>query len=394
MKCLLWLPLLGAFICVGTNGCFLPESENDVDSEEEDGTTGTTLAVTPEELTVLGKHILLEMEEWKRRGLPENITFPGKDESNPITSSLTAASIDAMGLFIPNYETDVKFHLFNQDNPDGTVVPIDTDEIQKAGWNSSLKTKVLVHGWGSSVSDDMIQNNKKALLKEGDYNVIGVDWSKLCPAGFYILSRSHVQGVAEYVAKLMGTLIDQGMLTCEDLHVIGHSLGAHVAGTIGKEMQNRVSCSPGRITGLDPAMPLFLLINKDRLASTDGEFVDVIHTCSGLLGLSDALGTWDFYPNGGKKPQPGCGIDLVGSCSHGRSHQMFAESIIEKNTFTAGLCADNTQALDSDCPESNVTSHMGFWLRPSEPGSYYLETADSYPFDLLMHEEAEQNRES
>ena len=51
-----------------------------------------------------------------------------------------------------------------------------------------------------------------------------------------------------------------------------------------------------------------------RLDTTDAEFVDVIHTNSGLIILGALsfpynIGHVDFYPNGGTS-QPGCGLIL------------------------------------------------------------------------------------
>lgn len=62
--------------------------------------------------------------------------------------------------------------------------------------------------------------------------------------------------------------------------------------------------------GLDPAAPGFDSTTTGRLDVSDAEFVDVIHTCIGYLGWFDALGTVDFYPNGGYPTQPGCGVDI------------------------------------------------------------------------------------
>lgn len=63
--------------------------------------------------------------------------------------------------------------------------------------------------------------------------------------------------------------------------------------------------------GLDPAFPGFDLltpITGGRLSKGDADFVDVIHTCGGALGLLDPVGDADFYPNGGTPMQPGCDL--------------------------------------------------------------------------------------
>lgn len=50
---------------------------------------------------------------------------------------------------------------------------------------------------------------------------------------------------------------------------------------------------------------------KGHLASTDAEFVDVIHTDGGVFGFPIALGDVDFFPNGGFPAQPGCRINSL-----------------------------------------------------------------------------------
>lgn len=96
-------------------------------------------------------------------------------------------------------------------------------------------------------------------------------------------------------------------------HIIGFSLGAHVAGFAGSEL-------PGlyRITGLDPAGPLFESQHPDaRLDDTDAKFVDVIHSNGenlilGGLGSWQPMGHVDFYPNGGRV-QTGCSNLFLGA---------------------------------------------------------------------------------
>lgn len=85
--------------------------------------------------------------------------------------------------------------------------------------------------------------------------------------------------------------------------MIGFSLGAHTAGLIAQYLQ---SGKLKRITGLDPAKPMFVLLKAaKRLSEKDAVFVDVVHTDVLQRGILQPLGHVDFYVNGGIE-QPGC----------------------------------------------------------------------------------------
>lgn len=56
-----------------------------------------------------------------------------------------------------------------------------------------------------------------------------------------------VGGVGTYVGQFLEFLISQGVKT-SDVHLVGHSLGAHVAGYAGKELQAN-NHTAARITG-------------------------------------------------------------------------------------------------------------------------------------------------
>lgn len=95
-----------------------------------------------------------------------------------------------------------------------------------------------------------------------------------------------------------------------DFHVVGHSLGGQIAGFVGKTVQNLTGLNIGKITGLDPANPLFVPTHPEsRLANTDADIVVAVHTDGLIFGYYYPIGGIDFYANGGTAAQPGCLVE-------------------------------------------------------------------------------------
>ena len=73
--------------------------------------------------------------------------------------------------------------------------------------------------------------------------------------------------------------------------MIGHSIGAHIAGFAGKTFTEGTGLLIQKISGLDPAGPCFNNEPSDlRLSKTDADFVDVIHTDIMAQGIIDPIG--------------------------------------------------------------------------------------------------------
>jgi pancreatic triacylglycerol lipase len=130
--------------------------------------------------------------------------------------------------------------------------------------------------------------------------VIVVDWG----AGslpLYTQAVANTRLVGLELAYLIKKLRDEHGLNPEDVHLIGHSLGSHLAGYAAERVPNI-----GRITGLDPADPFFQGMPEFvRLDPSDAKFVDVIHTDARSIffleipgyGMSQPCGHLDFYPS-------------------------------------------------------------------------------------------------
>lgn len=130
-----------------------------------------------------------------------------------------------------------------------------------------------------------------------------------------------------YLAKV-NDLDPNGKQFLDKIHLIGHSLGAHICAFVGQDFAG----SLGRITGLDPAGPLFNTIDPDyRLDPTDARVVVAIHSntyhvSSIYYGIKRHVGHLDFYPNGGSN-QPGCPVDPLLKFHHEIVREQFINMI-------------------------------------------------------------------
>lgn len=137
------------------------------------------------------------------------------------------------------------------------------------------------------------------------------DWQRIAAQG-YFSARFTVKPVGLKLGEMLKQLVLHYNIDAKNIHILGHSLGAHVAAEIGKVFNGGI----GRITGFDPALPLFSDQDNDCISETSALFVDIIHTCGRILGAYKPQGMVDFYPNFGVAPQPGCEIeDFFAACT-------------------------------------------------------------------------------
>ncbi|CAB0039882.1 unnamed protein product [Trichogramma brassicae] len=226
--------------------------------------------------------------------------------------------------------------------------------LESSDFDIGRDTYVLVHGFMSNGWEPWLIQMKDALLDYADANVIVTDWQNGSNTWNYISAASSTRVVGETVAKLLSTL--KGSSSAESrgkIHVIGHSLGAHISGRAAHVLKKLEANSSEpwlveRITGLDPARQCFNWTDAScKLSREHAPFVDVIHTNGKNsfylgLGIYRPLGHADFYPNGGRI-QPGCEeidpsfwafLTLPAAkiketiCNHGRAYRYFTESIV------------------------------------------------------------------
>jgi len=258
--------------------------------------------------------------------------------------------------------------------------------LKESGYNHGKPTKIFAHGFQMNGRDGLVLQMRDEYLKREDCNFIAVDWEKLASAPNYLRAADSTSPVGELTGQLINFLVKQGSQLSQ-FHVIGFSLGAHVAGKTGATVDGVLP----RVTGLDPAYPDYSMGNtKDRLDRSDAEFVDVIHTNSGslftaALSFPQAIGHADFFVNGGHS-QPGCGFitsgdisDLIHACSHDRAVLYFIESINSKVGFKSLLCDTWKHFTHKKCVNDS-TNEMGEPISEKTKGTFYLTTNSKSPF--------------
>lgn len=104
------------------------------------------------------------------------------------------------------------------------------------------------------------------------FNVVLVDWEPLGKPNvegdmeglFYRLAVSNVPVVGKRVGEFIQFLIENGVVgSLRDVHIIGFSLGAHVAGNAGNTLKEfNAGQAPFRVTGYDEHNFLALCFNN------------------------------------------------------------------------------------------------------------------------------------
>lgn len=124
-------------------------------------------------------------------------------------------------------------------------VQLDPLKLQKTDFPVRRPVKILIHGYTGH--RDFAPNTfiRPMLLQHEDVYVISPDYGPLVREPCYTSAVQNLPLAARCLAQLLNNLIDQDIVQNEDLHVIGFSLGAQVAGQTANYVKKKLL----RITG-------------------------------------------------------------------------------------------------------------------------------------------------
>ncbi|XP_068457538.1 lipase member H [Clinocottus analis] len=245
---------------------------------------------------------------------------------------------------------EIRLLAYTRDNATCGTLLSHTDLSAHPQFNWSRPTTFVIHGYRPNGSPPIwVVELTKLLLARADMNVIVVDWNRGAANVNYLKTVENTHKAGDNLTAFIKVMQEHGA-SLSSIHMIGVSLGAHVSGFVGANLNGLI----GRITALDPAGPQFTgTPPEDRLDPTDAQFVDVLHTDMDALGFREPLGHIDFYANGGAD-QPGCPKTIFSGtsylkCDHQRSVLLFLDSLNWRCVSTAYPCASYKAFLDGDC---------------------------------------------
>ncbi|KAJ7311315.1 hypothetical protein JRQ81_006931 [Phrynocephalus forsythii] len=319
--------------------------------------------------------------------------------------------------------SETKFLLYSNTAEEGCLVEYRQQvTLEKCRFNASLPLVMIVHGWSvEGRLEGWIWKLAEALKSSlPQTNVVIADWLTLAHA-HYATAVQGTRRIGQEIAHFLEWLEESMEFSRDNAHLIGYSLGAHVAGFAGSSIGGAKKI--GRITGLDPAGPLFEGMSPtDRLSPDDASFVDAIHTFTqqqmGLsVGIKQPVAHFDFYPNGGTF-QPGChimhvynhivhlcsalsspippparaGLTQTVKCAHERSVHLFIDSLRHAEQQMRGYQCKDMQTFDKGrclhCRAKRCNT-LGYHIRKArvaESRQLFLQTQSQAPFKVYHYQ--------
>lgn len=224
------------------------------------------LIPTPENIYNVGKQTLI--------GLPFELLISGIDKlckfcclfkytfchinfqyNFPFTGSIALSANNATESYIQPKISEMNYVLITES--ENISIPIN-DSIKlwaHEKFNPQAKVVILVTGW----TTDINETNSAADVLYDAYKTRNVNFVLIDTARYvdtlYAWSAFNTQELGEGLGKGLAELIS--FVPLENIHLMGHSLGAHISSAAGRTFQMETNQLLPRITGFDPAKPCF-----------------------------------------------------------------------------------------------------------------------------------------
>ncbi|CAB3247441.1 unnamed protein product [Arctia plantaginis] len=262
--------------------------------------------------------------------------------------------------------------------------------------NQGLPTIVYTFGYRGKATGPATTAVLNAYISKKKRNVILLDWEEEAQSGLLGIPLGYALSAvpnAKKIGRALGdalTKMTASGVNLTDIHLIGHSLGAHIMGFAGKRVREYGNVIT-RITGLDPARALFegVLAVYSGLDRTCARLVDIVHSDPGGYGISSAAGTVDIWPNYSRNgvTQPGCPHGKIHMlkqedlCNHDRSWHFFVEALGAPTSFPCAA-AESYEEWIAGNGDVEQKIYLGDLTSMRAKGNFYLNTKADSPYSM------------
>lgn len=141
--------------------------------------------------------------------------------------------------------SDIKIYFSSRTTNDKEVHIENPAEVKQTDFSPEKETIFVIHGWINEHRAPMCELVKNAYLSAGDFNVFVVDWGRLAFEE-YVHARYQVQPIGKVLAEFILGMVTNNLLSLNMITIVGHSLGAHIAGVTGKGFKGEVKTIVGK----------------------------------------------------------------------------------------------------------------------------------------------------
>ncbi|CAL8123741.1 unnamed protein product [Orchesella dallaii] len=262
----------------------------------------------------------------------------GSDEDCEIQGRSAARRPPRRGF--PATPLNYRIYIHNTHRPTYTKQLPSNGRLDDIGiWDNEAPTKLLLtlipYEFNKRAGQERITNqqmiyayNHRYGFGSQNHNIVELRFPEIWRRKLSVVSiASRLVPTADQLATLIARWHKKGQINLEELHIIGFSAGAHLAGIIGQKVKKLTGGEEVcRITGLDPLGWGFDTMDDGKpmdpsltLTRDDAKLVDVIHTSTPdtafpfiHYGTNENRGSVDFYPNNGRAQYCGPTDGIVG----------------------------------------------------------------------------------
>jgi pancreatic triacylglycerol lipase len=105
--------------------------------------------------------------------------------------------------------------------------------------DSKRDVKLLIHGWNADSEHVALETVRNSYLKLNTSHLLMADWRDI--AGMrYFIARNLIRNLGKRICKLLEIFVDQAKIEPGRIHIVGHSLGAHIGTHVGRCFKGKI----------------------------------------------------------------------------------------------------------------------------------------------------------